>query len=138
MADTDIAHLLDQMMRRVHVGLQARSAAFDAHGVGPGGGMVLMTLAEIAPAPIHALVSQVARDKSQITRMLKALEGKGLIAREMSQADARVCVVDLTAEGLATVEVLRGAVAEVVDEILAPLEEADRVVLKGLLERVAV
>jgi len=65
MEDTDLALLIDRFMRRIHFGLQSKAHAFDTAKVGPGGGIVLLTLAEMGRPELHELTTRVSRDKSQ-------------------------------------------------------------------------
>ncbi|MEL6585813.1 MAG: MarR family transcriptional regulator [Pseudomonadota bacterium] len=135
MQDTDLALLIDRFMRRIHFGLQSKAPAFDTARVGPGGGIVLLTLADMGTPSLQDLTRRVARDKSQMTRTIRALEAKGLVRRSAAPQDARVSLVSLTAEGEAVVKALQGAVAETIGEILAPITKAESDVLRGLLRR---
>ncbi|MEM9628327.1 MAG: MarR family transcriptional regulator [Pseudomonadota bacterium] len=136
MSDIEIARLVDSLMRRIHASLNAKAATFDIHQVGPGGGILLLTLAEIEPIPIQELARQMSRDKSQITRATKALERKGLLERRESPKDARVCLLALTPMGQETVDMLQQAVADVLANILSPLSSAEQQSLKSLLSRI--
>ena len=133
--DTELALLIDRFMRRIHFGLQSKAHAFDTARVGPGGGFVLLTLAEMGCPELNALTRRVARDKSQMTRTIRSLETKGLVKRKVSPQDARVSLVYLTEEGEAVVATLQQAVAETISDILAPISNAEEEALKGLLER---
>lgn len=136
MQDKDLALQIDRFMRAIHFGLQERAPGFDREGVGPGGGIVLMTLADAGQISLNALTKRVARDKSQMTRMIRALEAKGLLTREISPEDKRVSLVSLTPKGAEVVDELTEVVAEVVGEILAPLSPAETQRLKDLFARV--
>ncbi|MEM8798116.1 MAG: MarR family transcriptional regulator, partial [Pseudomonadota bacterium] len=136
MQDTDLALLVDRLMRSIHFGLQERAPGFDREGVGPGGGIVLMTLADTGQISLNDLTKRVARDKSQMTRMIRSLEGKGLIERAVSPKDARVTLVMLTPKGKEIVGELRATVAEVIGEILTPISKDEKETLKTLLQRV--
>ncbi|WP_161635668.1 MarR family winged helix-turn-helix transcriptional regulator [Actibacterium mucosum] len=96
---------------------------------------MLMTLAEIAPARLHQLVEQMARDKSQITRQVKVLEGKGLITRAPDPDDARGWVLSLSPLGETFVAELEHAVADALSNVLAPLSPQDTETLRNLLAR---
>lgn len=135
MPDTDLALLIDRFMRRIHFGLQAKAHSFDTAKVGPGGGIVLLTLAEMGSPGLQELTTRVARDKSQMTRMIRSLETKGLVVRETSSRDARVSVVHLTTAGEQVVKDLQNAVAETIGDILDPISTSEAHVLKKLLER---
>lgn len=137
MPDTDLALLVDRLMRSIHFGLQERAPDFDREAVGPGGGIVLMSLADTGRIALGELTRRVARDKSQMTRLIRSLEAKGLIEREASPDDGRVSLVSLTPKGTEIVGELQRTVAEVIDEILEPLSKDERQSLKDLLMRVA-
>ena len=79
MQNIDLALLVDHFMRKIHSGLQERAPGFDREAVGPGGGIVLMTLADSGRVSLNELTKRVARDKSQMTRMIRSLEAKGLV-----------------------------------------------------------
>lgn len=135
MQDTELALLVDRFMRQIHFGLQQRAADFDRKAVGPGGGVVLMTLAEMGRTGLNDLTKRVARDKSQMTRTIFSLEKKGLVQRQPSPDDGRVTLVSLTPEGEKVVKELMAAVADVVGTILAPISEHEKETLKALLAR---
>ena len=134
--DTDTARLVDRLLRRLHAGLNATACDFDRHKVGPVGGMVLLTLAEIEPARIQDLVVATARDKSQMTRLVQTLEGKGLVERQEDPADARSSILALTSAGRNTVAELEQALARVLDEVLSPLTEAESESFKEILRKI--
>ena len=134
--NSELALLLDRFMRRIHFSLQSKADGFDTAKVGPGGGIVLLTLAEMGRPSMNELTNRVARDKSQMTRTIKSFEAKGLIERETSPDDARVSVVFLDDAGEAVVRGLQTAVAETITEILTPISDTEEMALKGLLERV--
>lgn len=136
MHDPELALLVDRLMRRIHFGLQERAPDFDRKAVGPGGGIVLMTLAEMGCTGLNELTKRVARDKSQMTRTIRSLENKGLVKRETSKDDARVNLVSLTSEGEAVVGELMHTVSEVVDEVMEPITASEKRTLKTLLSRV--
>lgn len=136
MPDVEIARLTDRLMRRIHASLNAKAATFDRHRIGPAGGIVLLTLADHEPARIQDLVRLMARDKSQMTRSVQALESKGLIERRTSPDDGRVSLLALTPEGHSTLKALQHAMAEVLADILSPLQSEDRSKLKEILRRI--
>ena len=135
MQDTELALLIDRFMRRIHFGLQSQAQVFDTATVGPGGGIVLLTIAEMGCPGLHELTHRVARDKSQMTRTIRSLEAKGLVTRQISAQDARVTLVELTEDGFETVKALQAAVAETIEGILAPISKDEEAVLKTLLAR---
>ena len=134
--DTDLALMFDRFMRSIHFGLQQKAGDFDRKSVGPGGGMLLMTLADAGQVSQNELSRRMVRDKSQMTRMIQGLEGKGLVRRENSTSDGRVVMVSLTAEGEQVVEELLEAVADVIGDLLAPISANETQLLKQLLSRI--
>ncbi|MBO6675520.1 MAG: winged helix-turn-helix transcriptional regulator [Rhizobiales bacterium] len=135
MPDIETAQLTDRFMRRIHAQLGARAGQFDNHKVGPSGGILLLTLADMAPVKMHALVNAMQRDKSQMTRAVQGLEAKGLIERRDDPDDARVSVLDLTPLGQKAVLCIQEAVAQVLAEILTPLSADEQETLRALLRR---
>lgn len=135
MQDTELALLIDRFMRRIHFGLQSKAHEFDKAKVGPGGGIVLLTIAEMGCPGMHELTNRVARDKSQMTRTIRSLETKGLVVRKASPHDARVVLVALTEVGEQTVKELQQAVAETIKTILAPISRAEETLLIDLMDR---
>ncbi|MEO0989790.1 MAG: MarR family transcriptional regulator [Pseudomonadota bacterium] len=134
--DTEIGQLMDRFMRHIHCELGRKAPSFDPDRVGPAGGLVLMTLADLEPVPLNELVRFIARDKAQITRLLQSLDRKGLVERSISPIDGRVCVVALSEKGQDTVARLKLALAETIDGLLTPLNVQERNTLKSLLKRV--
>ena len=122
-------------MRRIHFGFQSKAHAFDTKKVGPGGGIVLLTLSDMGCPSLHELTKQVARDKSQMTRTVRSLETKGLVERKRSPDDARVTFVSLTQDGEQFVDTLKQVISKTISEILTPISEAEEHVLRNLLER---
>ena len=135
MADVEIARLMDRLMRRIHITLNAAASEFDQHQIGPAGGLLLLTLAEHEPMRAQDLSKLMSRDKAQITRGTQALERKGLICRSNCPDDGRVALLNLTEEGHATVAVLEQAVADALSDVLAPLSDDDYRQLKTVLRK---
>lgn len=135
MQDAELALLIDRFMRRIHFGLQSKGPSFDTEKVGPGGGIVLLTLSDMGCPSLHDLTRQVARDKSQMTRTIRSLETKGLVERKPSLDDARVTLVCLTQAGERVVDALKQVVSETINEILSPISKPEEQVLRDLLER---
>lgn len=136
MPDIEIANLTDRFMRRIHLSLNARSSEFDRHQLGPAGGVLLLTLAEMEPVRLHELVARMNRDKSQMTRAVKVLEAKGLIDRVPDQSDARASVLSLTSLGQEAVAELQQAVAGTLADILEPLSKSEQEQLRALLKKI--
>lgn len=134
-ADTHLAILLDRFMRRLHMALRRKAPGFDTERIGPGGALVLLTIEETGTIPLNQLTDCLVRDKSQMTRTVRALEGKGLVARRQCPTDSRVSLIALTEAGRAVVETHQREIAETIDETIGPLSEAERRVFQAVLER---
>ena len=137
MPETRLTLNLDRFVRRLHAMLHARATSFDTQRIGPGGAIILLTLADMEPVEMQALTVTVARDKSQMTRAVRALEEKGMLTRKVSDRDARVTILSLTEAGHALVAAHRAALSDCLDELLAPLAEADRASLRLLMQKIA-
>ena len=131
----DTAVLVDGLMRRIHAGVHPKAAAVDDEKVGPVGGMVLFAIEELQPVPLLKLGRAVARDKSQITRLMHTLESKDLIQRQAAKTDARVSLISLAPKGCKLVGELRNILRDVVDETLSGLDADERTVLHHLLTK---
>ncbi|MEO1563879.1 MAG: MarR family transcriptional regulator [Pseudomonadota bacterium] len=135
MSDHQLALHLDRFFRRMHGRLHEKALVFDTRKVGPFGAMVLLTLADHDALPMQEIAKRLARDKSQLTRMVHQLEEKGLIARAVSEQDARISLISITEEGMDAVEVHRKAVAESIEEVLGPLSEREIQLMTDILKR---
>lgn len=131
----ELAFQVDRFMRRMNAGVQARVPIFDTDRIGPIGGMILMTLSEIEPAPMQRLVEMMARDKAQLSRTISVLERRGLIERSAHGSDKRSSLLSLTSSGAKFVETIKHSLTEVLDDVLAPLSEPERRQLLALLEK---
>ena len=136
MPDTLLAIFVDRFVRRLHVTLHAKAPVFDPERIGPGGGMILLTLSEIGAVSMSELANRLVRDKSQLTRAVQSLERKGFLTRSTLKDDQRVSVVALTPKGVTMVTTLEGVLAQTIDEVLAPLTQDDKQQLRDLLGRV--
>lgn len=130
-----LAIAVDRFMRRLHAAMHHRAVTFDVDRIGPLGGMTLMTLADIEPAPIQQLCAAMARDKAQMTRLIQMLEGKGLIERRGSSEDRRVTLLRLTVKGQGFVHLVRNAMTNIMDDILSPLTASELSKFSMMLEK---
>ncbi|MAI44411.1 MAG: MarR family transcriptional regulator [Hyphomicrobiaceae bacterium TMED74] len=132
----EVAYLVDRFMRRISANFHDKALAVDTDRVGPFGGMILLTLSDIQPAPISLLVAQMGRDKSQMTRAISSLEKKGMIERRTCEEDARVSVLELTSKGTSFVGDIKSILSIVIDEILTPLSTKERQSLIEALRKI--
>ena len=75
---------------------------------------------------VRALRTRLTMDSGQLSRLLRSLEGEGLIEMAPSPADARIRVARLTRAGLAERRLLDDRSNELARSILAPLDDAER------------
>ena len=131
----DLAISLDRFVRRVHAGLHRHAIEFDNDHIGPFGGLVLMTLADLQPTAIQNLSDTMARDKAQMTRILRSLEGKGVVQRQDSPDDGRVTLISLTPKGMEFVHLVRSALSQVISDLLEPLTPSERKSLGSMFQK---
>ena len=122
-------------MRRIEAGVHVRAKLVDVDRVGPLGGMALLTLQEMEPVAIQKLVVELRRDKSQMTRIIQMLEAKGHVERQPCPKDGRVSILKLTQKGTAFVGELNLIMSEVIEEVLVPLEPAEREMFTSMLKK---
>ncbi|MEM8686566.1 MAG: MarR family transcriptional regulator [Pseudomonadota bacterium] len=132
----EIAYLVDRFMRRISANLHHKALRVDVDRVGPFGGMILLTLSDAEPVSMHALVAQMGRDKSQMTRAIKSLEDKGMIERHRCPDDGRVSVLQLTQKGRMFVGDIKAVLAGVIDDILSPVSAEERQNLVEVLRKI--
>lgn len=132
----EIAYLVDRFMRRISADLHDKALQIDVDRVGPFGGMILLTLSDIEPAPMHELVTQMGRDKSQMTRAIKTLESKGMIERRSCPRDGRVSVLQLSEKGQVFVVEIKSILSQVIDGILTPVSQRERQNLIEVLRKI--
>lgn len=81
----------------------------------------------------------VARDLGHnpgaMTRVVDALEERGLLKRCAHATDRRVTMLEVTPEGRAVLETLAGRVRSIWNEVLGPFEQDDILQLIALLDR---
>lgn len=133
--DSQLATLLDRFVRRMHVEMRKKAMTFDPHRVGPGGAILLLTVHDLGRPSMQALATHMVRDKSQLTREVRSLETKGLLARFACDQDQRVTQIGLTDAGVDLVQRHQTAVGETLDLLLNPLPQSDQVQLRQLLHQ---
>ena len=98
---------------------------------------LLHALAEEDAASQSELAAALRVHPSNLVALVDGLEAEGLVERRRDPADRRRHVLALTSAGRARFARARGAVEEAEEDLLAPLEEGDRIQLQGYLERLA-
>lgn len=98
---------------------------------------LLAALDEWGAASQAALGRSTGIDRSDVTAALVELEERGLVRRDVNQADRRRNIVSITATGKTRLEELDNVVAEIQERLLAPLSEDERRQFRTLVRRIA-
>ena len=91
---------------------------------------------EFGPASQATLGRRTAMDRSDVVAVANELVSRGLADRSPDPADRRRNVITITPAGTAYLRRLEKLLAEIQDELLAPLPPADRRQLTRLLTRI--
>jgi DNA-binding MarR family transcriptional regulator len=83
------------------------------------------------------LVTRSLIDPSSMVAVIDELEKLGLAERRQHPSDRRKHAVHLTTRGRRTLERARDAATQMAEELLAPLDEAERETLRTLLRKLA-
>src|ERR1700733_3688484 len=122
----------------------ARANGLLQDGFAQGGGglrgyhyRLLAALDEWAPASQAALGRGTGIDRSDVTAALVDLEERGLVRRDVNQADRRRNIVSITPAGASRLETLDVVLDEIQERLLAPLSEDERRQFLALMRRIA-
>jgi DNA-binding MarR family transcriptional regulator len=96
---------------------------------------VLAALDELGPASQAELSRQTSIDRSDMVAIINELTEQGFVARTPDSSDRRRNVVTLTPAGRRQLHKIDRVVADVQDELLAPLSISDRRRFVALLTR---
>jgi MarR family transcriptional regulator, lower aerobic nicotinate degradation pathway regulator len=126
------------LLARLGMAIKARAFdEFEQAGFSPYHHSVLALLEEGARDTQGAIADALQLDRSQLVGLLDALEEHHLIERHRDPNDRRRHVVSLTSAGRAQLAAFRKIIERIENEFLAPLDDADRATLHGLLSRLA-
>ncbi|MFD8308941.1 MarR family winged helix-turn-helix transcriptional regulator [Streptomyces sp. NPDC059690] len=129
-----LAEQLLRFTRRVHR-IQKRHIEQCGMGVTPAQSRLLRTLAHYSAPPRMAdLAQRLEVVPRAVTSLVDGLEASGKVRRVPDPTNRRVIRIELTDDGRKALRELRGARRAAAQEILAPLTEAQREVLGGLLD----
>jgi DNA-binding MarR family transcriptional regulator len=133
-SDSLLAEQLLRLTRRVH-GIQKRQLHERGLGVTPAQSRLLRTLAHWETPPRMAdLAERLEVVPRAVTTLVDGLEASGKVRRVPDPANRRVIRIELTDDGLKTLQGLRDVRRAAAEEILAPLTDEQRNVLGGLLD----
>ena len=96
---------------------------------------VLATLDEFGPDSQAGLSRRTRIDRSDMVAALSGLEAAGSVLREVDATDRRRNVVALSAAGRARLAELAAALEVAQKQAMAPLDAAERDMLRGLLRK---
>ena len=99
--------------------------------------IALSALEELGPLDQITLGGHCAMDRNTIALVVRKLEQHGLVGRERNPNDRRSMMVTITDAGLALRQEAERAVQAAQEDILAPLNSAERKHLCALLEKIA-
>ena len=86
----------------------------------------------------HALCRAVSMDPSSMVSTIDELEAKGLVERRRSPTDRRAYALHITEHGHEILTSGRALAREAQEELLAPLTDEERAVLRELLLKLAI
>ncbi|MER6012114.1 MarR family winged helix-turn-helix transcriptional regulator [Streptomyces bluensis] len=132
-ADGLLAEQLLRLTRRVHR-IQKRHLERSGLDITPAQSRLLRTLTHYgAPPRMADLAERLEVVPRAVTTLVDGLEASGRVRRVPDPSNRRVIRIELTDEGRTALRELRGARRAAAEEILAPLTDAQREVLGGLL-----
>jgi MarR family transcriptional regulator, lower aerobic nicotinate degradation pathway regulator len=122
----------------------ARANGLLQEGFAQGGGglrgyhyRLLAALDEWGPASQAALGRGTGIDRSDVTAALVDLEERGLVRRDVNQADRRRNIVSITAAGTSQLEALDSVLDGIQERLLARLSQDERRQFVTLVRRIA-
>jgi MarR family transcriptional regulator, organic hydroperoxide resistance regulator len=105
----------------------------EPHGVHPGQDYVLDELWHEDGQPVGVLAGRIGIEVPTLVRTLTRMEAAGLLRREADPADGRRAIVRLSDRGRELEEVVPGILAEVTEQAVSGMPDADRERLLRLL-----
>ncbi|MFI8189439.1 MarR family winged helix-turn-helix transcriptional regulator [Streptomyces sp. NPDC085946] len=133
-SDGLLAEQLLRLTRRVHR-IQKRHLHQRDLGITPAQSRLLRTLAHYGSPPRMAdLAERLEVVPRAVTTLVDGLEAHGAVRRVPDPANRRVIRIELTDDGHKVLRELHDARRSAAEEILAPLTDAQREVLGGLLD----
>ncbi|MEM0977326.1 MAG: MarR family transcriptional regulator [Pseudomonadota bacterium] len=132
---SELARNLDRVVRRMDAGVHGLIQQSIVVDIGPVGVLTLLTISDNAPAPLQYIADRMARDKSQITKIIKKLERRDLIARRLSNDDGRVSLIELTRKGHDWIDIVTDILSTVVTDTFQHLDQSDLKDLSRIIEK---
>ncbi len=133
-SDGLLAEQLLRLTRRVHR-IQKHHLEQRDLGITPAQSRLLRTLAHFDSPPRMAdLAERLEVVPRAVTTLVDGLEASGKVRRAPDPSNRRVIRIEITDDGRKALRELRGARRSAADEILAPLTDVERAVLRTLLD----
>lgn len=132
----NLARELDRVARMIDAKMHKMMPKVDHAKIGPMGSLLLMQLESMQPCSIQSLATAMGRDNSQLTRLLRDLESKGVLIRHPSPADGRMTLLELTDRGVAFLADAKAVLTEAVDDIVGTLEKPEKAALLNILRKI--
>jgi len=120
-------------MRAAHSHRQLMARKMGARNISPAQMFCLREVAHDSGITQRDLAERLNVSRPTLTVMLHKMEKAGLIERRADETDQRYTRVHLAGGGAQLHEQMHGVVSEVVEEMVGPLSEPDRVELARLL-----
>ena len=98
---------------------------------------LLKTTAHQGPLRVTALAAALQLDASTVSRHVRALEDRGFLARTTDPEDGRASRVAITPQGRRSLEAGAARRRQLIGEVLADWDDADRETLRTLLNRLS-
>ena len=138
MAENRINRAPTWLLSRAHARAQAiRGAAFAQAGSTGYLSRLLASLADEGAASQAELSRRTGIDPSDVVAAVNDLEARKFVTRKRDSRDARRNVVSLTRAGRTELARLDAVVADIQEQFLAPLNEAERRQLHRILTKLA-
>ena len=128
---------LAYLFKRAHADLAVLHEELLApFGISAGELAVLMLIHAHEPESQQQVALRLGIDRTTMVELIDVLEDKGLVTRRPDAADRRRKVLELTAEGQATLPRATRASNQAEQQLLAELDESERIVLRNLMRRI--
>jgi DNA-binding MarR family transcriptional regulator len=111
--------------------------AYEPTGLHPYHHAILLVLSEGSRETQGSIADALGYDRGQLVGLLDELEERGLIERKRDPNDRRRHIVKMTSEGKRALGRLRTLARQLEADFLAPLTDAERDQLHGLLLKLA-
>ncbi len=122
--------LMHQFKSHMHQALSS-----DKFELGPIGAQALGFFDAHPKGTQRDLIRYFGRDKAQVTRLLKQLEERGLIVREVDEDDKRSYRVTLTSAGKSQQAIVHKHKQQIAETMMAGFDAGERATLIALLGR---